>query len=71
MYDLDYDGKSNKNGSLNILQLMSLFKDRMGEQFLAASPSWLQRVVTIILGTIGILMGNPSTYVSKEHKKKL
>jgi len=70
LYDLDYDGKSNKNGSPNILQLMSLFKVRMGEQFLNASPSWLQRIATIILGTIGILMGNPSTYVSKEHKKK-
>jgi len=71
LYDLDYDGKSNKFGSPNILQLMALFKVRTGEQFLAASPKFLQKVATSVLGTIGILFGKPSTYVSKLHKKKL
>ncbi|NQY95490.1 MAG: cupin domain-containing protein, partial [Campylobacteraceae bacterium] len=70
LYDLDYDGKSSSKGTPNILQLMALFKVRMGEQFLAASPSFLQKIATTILGTIGILLGNPSTYVSKQHKKK-
>jgi len=70
LYDLDYDGQSNSMGSPNILQLMSLFKVRMGEQFLFASPQFLQRFATKVLGTIGMILGKPSTYVSKEHKKK-
>ena len=68
LYDLDYDGLSNDKGSPPVLRLMTLFKDRRGEQWLDGAPVFLQRIGILVLGTIGGWFGYRSTYVSNRRK---
>ncbi len=68
LYDLDYDGKTNAEGSPDLLQLMALFKARNGEQFLEAAPQFLQRMGIAVLGRVGLMLGRPASYVSKRRE---
>ena len=71
LYDLDYDGQTNAQGAPDILQLMALFKARKGEQFLKASPAFLQRIGMNVLGGVAGLLAKPTTYVSQRRETGL
>jgi len=68
LYDLDYDGKVDDAGSPQLLQLMALFKPRSGQQFLQGPPQFLQQIGIAVLGRMGLMMGQPGTYVSQRRE---
>lgn len=68
LYDLDYDGRSNRQGVPKLLQLMVMLQARNGEEFMDGPPRFAQRMATATLGTLGRLLGYRPTYVSERRR---
>jgi mannose-6-phosphate isomerase-like protein (cupin superfamily) len=69
IYDLDRDGRANRQGQPRLLQLMVILKSRGGEELLAGPPRFVQRAVAWVLGTLGELFGYASVYESRLRAK--
>jgi mannose-6-phosphate isomerase-like protein (cupin superfamily) len=65
IYDLDRDGRANREGQPRLLQLMAILKSRGGEELLAGPPRFVQRGAAWVLGTVAGLLGYEPVYDSK------
>lgn len=64
LYDLDYDGKAGETGLPSALQMFTILKSRLGEEYIEGPPLVVQRILARFLGTLGELRGYSATYVS-------